>query len=138
MQYKTLAEGRPGQKVGIMTQLICYREQLAPKATALENPPSWVIGRPDAEFPTIPPDCLQEATWSMLAKPVQAVMYHGWQTVFETGSTRGYAYTCRESEARLKSLLHDVVAPLGAMLPRRTICAGSFRALHPARGQRHG
>lgn len=113
-----MAAGRPGQKVGIMTQLICYREQLAPKATALENPPAWVLGRPDAEFPTIPPDSLQEATWSMLAKPVQAVMYHGWQTVFETGSTRGYAYTCRESEVRLKSLLRDVVTPLGAMLPK--------------------
>ncbi len=113
-----MADGRPGQKVGIMTQLICYREQLAPKATALEHPPAWVVGRPDAEFPTIPPDSLQEATWSMLAKPVQAIMYHGWQTVFDTGSTRGYTYTCRESEARLKSLLHGVVAPLGAMLPK--------------------
>ncbi len=113
-----MAAGRPGQKVGIMTQLICYREQLAPKATALEHPPAWVVGRPDAEFPTIPPDSLQEATWSMLAKPVQAIMYHGWQTVFETGSTRGYTYTCRESEARLKSLLHGVVEPFGAILPK--------------------
>lgn len=113
-----MAEGRPGQKVGIMTQLICYREQLAPKATALEHPPAWVVGRPDAEFPTIPPDSLQEATWSMLAKPVQAIMYHGWQTVFDTGSMRGYTYTCRESEARLKALLHGVVEPLGAVLPK--------------------
>ena len=113
-----MADGRPGQKVGIMTQLICYRAQLAPKATALEHPPAWVVGRPDAEFPTIPPDSLQEATWSMLAKPVQAIMYHGWQTVFDTGSTRGYTYTCRESEARLKALLHDAVTPLGAMLPK--------------------
>ena len=113
-----MADGRPGQKVGIMTQLICYREQLAPKATALENPPAWVIGRPDAEFPTIPPDSLQEATWSMLAKPVQAIMYHGWQTVCETGSTKAYTYTCPESEARLKSLLRGVAEPLGAMLPK--------------------
>ena len=113
-----MAAGRPGQKVGIMTQLICYREQLAPKATSLETPPAWALGRSDAEFPTIPPDSLQEATWSMLAKPVQAVMYHGWQTVCETGSTRGYAYTCPESEMRLKALLRDVVEPLGAMLPK--------------------
>ncbi|MBR3086600.1 MAG: hypothetical protein IKH04_09395, partial [Kiritimatiellae bacterium] len=113
-----MADGRPGQKVGIMTQLICYREQLAPKSLAVENPPAWVLGRPDAEFPTIPPDSLQEATWSMIAKPVQAIMYHGWQTVCDTGSTRAYVYTNPQSEARLKELLHGTVAPLGAMLPK--------------------
>ena len=111
-----MADGRPGQKVGIMTQLICYREQLAPKSLAVENPPAWVLGRPDAEFPTIPPDSLQEATWSMIAKPVRAIMYHGWQTVHDTGTTRAYVYTNPQSEARLKDLLHGVVEPLGATL----------------------
>ncbi|MBQ3288354.1 MAG: hypothetical protein IJH50_02975 [Kiritimatiellae bacterium] len=113
-----MAAGRPGQIPAIMTQLICYRSQMAPKDKKVSPEPEWVKRRPNANFPTIPPDTLQEATWSMLAKPVQAIMYHGWGTIYEMGSTVGYVYTNPESADRIRHLLKDVVAPLGPMLKR--------------------
>ena len=111
-----MAEGNPGQQVMIMTQIICYRVHLAPKNVKVDPAPEWVKRRPEAAFPTIPPDVLQEATWSMLAKPVRGIMYHGWNCIYETGEEKGYTYTNAETEKRIKSLLHDVVAPLGPSL----------------------
>ena len=113
-----MAAGRPGQLSSIMTQLICYRSQMAPMDKKVSPEPEWVRRRPKARFPTIPPDTLQEATWSMIAKPVQAIMYHGWGTIYDMGSTIGYVYTNPESADRLRHLLKDVVAPLGPMLKR--------------------
>ena len=113
-----MAAGRPGQRPAIMTQLICYRAQIAPMGRKVSPEPEWVRRRPLADFPTIPPDTLQEATWSMLAKPVQAVMYHGWGTIYETGKATGYTYTNPESTERIKKLLKEVVAPLGPTLKR--------------------
>ena len=113
-----MTAGCPGQLPAIKTQLICYRSQIAPTNKTVSPPPAWVVRRPRAAFPTIPPDSLQEATWSMLAKPVQAVMYHGWGTIYETGSEGGYVYTNPESADRIRHLLKDVVAPLGPTLKR--------------------
>ena len=113
-----MSAGRPGQMPAIMTQLICYRSQIAPTNKTVSPVPAWVKRRPLADFPTIPPDSLQEATWSMIAKPVQAIMYHGWGTIYETGTAKGYVYTNPESTERIKHLLKDVVAPLGPTLKR--------------------
>ena len=113
-----MAAGRPGQAPMIMTQLICYRSRLAPTNVVVSPPPAWVLRRPKAGFPTIPADSLQEAVWSMLAKPVKGIMFHGWKTIFESGQEKGYTYTSPETEARIKRLLHDVVAPLGPTLKR--------------------
>jgi len=111
-----MAEGRPGQQVMAMTQLICYRSQMAPKWAKVDPLPDWVKRRPGADFPSIPPDLLQEATWSMIAKPVRGIMYHGWQCIYETGATNGYTYTNAETTDRIKYLLKVVVAPLGPSL----------------------
>ena len=113
-----MAAGRPGQEVMIMTQLICYRSQIAPSNVTVRPVPQWVVRRPHAAFPSIPPDSLQEATWSMIAKPVKGIMYHGWGCVYETGSSTGYVYTNEETTRRLRTLLQDVVAPLGPTLLR--------------------
>ena len=113
-----MSAGRPGQQPAIMTQLICYRAQIAPMAKQVSPEPDWVKRRPKADFPTIPPDTLQEATWSMIAKPVQAIMYHGWGTIYETGAATGYTFTNPKSAERLKRLLKDVVTPLGPTLKR--------------------
>lgn len=111
-----MSAGRPGQQPAIMTQLICYRSQIAPTNKTVTPAPAWVKRRPLADFPSIPPDTLQEATWSMLAKPVQAVMYHGWGTIYETGAEKGYTYTNPETTTRITKLLKEVVAPLGPTL----------------------
>ena len=113
-----MADGRPGQKASIMTQLICYRSQVAPKNVVPDNPPDWVKAIPDADFPTIPPDVLQEATWSMIAKPVDAIMYHGWNTIHDSHTRKGYCYTNPESAERMREMLNGVVTPLGPVLRR--------------------
>lgn len=111
-----MAAGRAGQQPMIMTQLICYRAQLAPTNVTVSPLPEWVKRRPRASFPTIPADSLQEAVWSMLAKPVKGIMFHGWRTIFETGAETGYTYTSPETAVRMKELLHGLVAPLGPTL----------------------
>ena len=113
-----MAAGRPGQMPSIMTQLICYRSQMAPMDKKVSPEPEWARKFPKARFPTIPPDVLQEATWSMIAKPVQSIMYHGWGTIYNMGSTIGYVYTNPESAVRIQHLLKNVVAPLGPTLKR--------------------
>lgn len=110
-----MAAGR-GQEVMIMTQIICYRARLAPKTVKVNPTPQWVVEKPDADFPTIPPDSIQEATWTMIAKPVKGIMYHGYACIVETGAKTGYTYTNPETAKRLKYMLNDVVAPLGPML----------------------
>ena len=112
-----MASGRPGQGVMMMTQLICYRSSMAPKEMKLEKMPEWTKEWVDAPFPTIPPDILQEATWAMLAKPVKGIMYHGWDTIYNTGY-RKYCYTCPESAVRIQQLLKGPVRELGPMLKR--------------------
>ena len=111
-----MAAGRPGQHPMIMTQLICYRARLAPSNMVVSPLPAWVQKRPRAGFPTIPADALQEAVWSMIAKPVKGIMFHGWGTIAETGSETGYTYTSPESAERLRQLLNGLVAPLGPAL----------------------
>ena len=111
-----MAAGRPGQHPMIMTQLICYRARLAPSNVVVSPLPAWVQKRPRAGFPTIPADALQEAVWSMIAKPVKGIMFHGWGTIAETGSETGYTYTSPESAERLRNLLNGLVAPLGPTL----------------------
>lgn len=113
-----MTSGTPGQRTSIMTQLICYRIQLAPKGITPAEQPQWFSRTPDANFITIAPDVLSEATWSMIAKPVDAIMYHGWGTVFETGEKKSYVFTNGESAKRLKSLFADVINPLGPVLKR--------------------
>ena len=111
-----MAKGRPGQDVMIMTQLICYRSRIAPEGVRVASEPEWVRRHPQAGFITIPPDSAVEATWTMLAKPVKGIMYHGHGTLFETGEEKGYCFTNGETTERLKALFKDVVAPLGPML----------------------
>ena len=114
-----MVDGCRGQMPAIMTQLICYRSHMAPIGKKVTPEPEWVRRHPDARFPSIPPDVLQEATWSMLAKPVKVVMYHGWATIDEgVKSKHGYVCTNPETAKRLRYLLREIVAPLGPMLKR--------------------
>ena len=113
-----MAEGTPGQQVMMMTQLICYRRSVAPTNTVVDAVPRWYAKRPRAAFPTIPPDTLTESLWSMIAKPVKGIMFHGYGTIFETGSETGYCYTNPETTKRLRNLLKGVVEPLGPVLLR--------------------
>lgn len=112
-----MAEGHPGQQVMSMTQIIWYRTQTAPKP--LDDPAKvaqWEKDKPTADFPTIAPDHLREAFWSKVSRPVRGIMYHGWQSLVETGATKGYVFTNPETAPVLTELTHNVVQPLGPTL----------------------
>lgn len=106
-----------GQDVMKMTQLIWYRSQTAPKAsspTAHTSP--WVDQDPDADYITIAPMHLREAFWWKIARPIQGIMYHGWQSLVETDSPGAYRYTNPNTQHELRRLIKNVVEPLGPSL----------------------
>lgn len=111
------ASGR-NQKVMKMTQLIWYRSQTAPvKKGRPENPVAWEDHDPDAAYITIAPMHLRAAFWAKLARPVQGIMYHGWQSLVPTeNSSSGYRHTNPHTVHALRELLHDVIEPLGPAL----------------------
>ncbi len=116
-EIAAMAAGRPGQKLSSMTQVICYRSQIAPQNVEVANPPKWLETEKDAAFITIPPDILRIAFWSKISRRLDAIMYHG------TGSLLGplphsYRYTNGDTKVALKELLNGVVKPLGPVLKK--------------------
>jgi len=105
-----------GQNVMKMTQVIWYRSQTAPQNATPADPSPWVDRDPDAAYITIAPMHLREAFWWKLARPIQGIMYHGWQSLVETDSTGGYRHTNPNTRRELKRLIDEVVTPLGATL----------------------
>lgn len=110
------ASGR-NQKVMKMTQLIWYRSQTAPIGDkAVTDTVAWQDHDPDAAYITISPMHLREALWTKLSRPIQGIMYHGWQSLVQTDSGGGYRYTNPHTQHELKRLIHEVVEPLGPTL----------------------
>ena len=113
-----MAKGHPGQKAMIANQLIMYRIYICPDATKPEKLPEWAVRLPKARFPGVPPDVHDESTWAMIAKPVDAIKYHGWGCIKDTGNPDFYVYTNPETGVAHRRMLREVVAPLGPMLLR--------------------
>ena len=110
------ASGR-NQRVMKMTQLIWYRSQTAPIGSkAPGEVVAWQDHDPEAAYITIAPMHLKEALWTKISRPVQGIMYHGWQSLVPTDSPGGYRYTNSNTAPVLKQLLHDVIEPLGPTL----------------------
>ncbi|MBM3471863.1 MAG: hypothetical protein FJX75_01155 [Armatimonadetes bacterium] len=111
--------GRP-QDLMKMTQIIWYRSQTAPVSEASQQKVAaqsvWEDSEPDAAFITIAPMHLREAFWTKIARPIQGIMYHGWQSLVPTGSTSGYRYTHPQTQHELTRLTHEIVQPLGPTL----------------------
>ncbi|MFM2177559.1 MAG: hypothetical protein RL015_1657 [Verrucomicrobiota bacterium] len=106
------------QRVMKMTQLIWYRSQTAPigKQAPGEIVP-WQDQDPEAAYITIAPMHLREAFWTKLARPIQGIMYHGWQSLVENpGSTSAYRFTNPNTVHVLRDLIKNVVEPLGPTL----------------------
>jgi hypothetical protein len=112
-----MAGGRSGQKVMNMTQIIWYRSQTT-KAPAKGHETEWEKISPDAKFISIAPNHLSEAMWLNLARPVQALAYHGWGSLGDKlGYSQGsYVTTNIDTRKRLTQLLHDIVQPLAPAL----------------------
>lgn len=110
------ASGR-NQQVMKMTQLIWYRSQTAPiNPKAPNDPVPWDDHDTDAAYITIAPMHLKEALWTKIARPIQGIMYHGWQSLVPTRSVSGYRFTNPSTAPVLKQLLHEVIEPLGPTL----------------------
>ena len=105
-----------GQEVMKMTQIIWYRSQTAPQNATPADPSPWVDHDPDAAYITIAPMHLREAFWWKLARPIQGIMYHGWQSLVETDSTGAYRHTNPNTRRELTRLLKEVLEPLGPTL----------------------
>ncbi|MDZ4289812.1 MAG: LamG domain-containing protein, partial [Prosthecobacter sp.] len=106
------------QRVMKMTQLIWYRSQTAPiKAGDPGDTVPWDDHDADAAYITIAPMHLREAFWTKIARPIQGIMYHGWQSLVPNPeSTSAYRYTNPNTVHVLKQLIHEVVVPLGPTL----------------------
>lgn len=108
------------QQVMKMTQVIWYRSQTAPAAKGDEKtkaPKSaWEDTDPDGEFPTIAPMHLREAFWTKMARPIQGIMYHGWQSLVTCEPASVYRYTNPQTQHELRRLVKEVVEPLGPAL----------------------
>ena len=105
-----------------MTQLIWYRSQTAPTAQggkpAIRSP--WDDHDPDAAYITIAPMHLREAFWTKLSRPIQGIMYHGWQSLVPSDEPTVYRYTHSETQHELQRLIHDIIEPYGPMLRERS------------------
>ncbi|WP_347242877.1 LamG-like jellyroll fold domain-containing protein [Thermogutta sp.] len=111
-----MAEGRPGQQVMKMTQIIWYRSQTAPKLPEDESQRApWERENPDAKFITIAPDHLREAFWCKIARPIRGIMYHGWNSLVPAPHA-SYRFTNPYTKEVLQELIHTVVRPLGPTL----------------------
>lgn len=106
------------QKVMKMTQIIWYRSQTAPIGSKAPGElVAWQDHDPDAAYITISPMHLREAFWTKIARPIQGIMYHGWQSLVDNpGSTSSYRFTNPNTVHVLSDLIHGVAEPLGPTL----------------------
>jgi len=109
------------QRVMTMTQIIWYRSQTAPAVkdneAARGRPSRWDDTEAGSTFPTIAPMHLREAFWTKLARPVQGIMYHGWESLVPVeGNKNPYRYTHPQTRHELRRLVKEVVEPLGPAL----------------------
>lgn len=73
---------------------------------------AWEREQPDARFITISPMHLREAVWTKLARPIQAMQHHGWQSLVDTGTDYAYRYTHPDTQDELRRLARTVYEPL--------------------------
>ncbi len=106
------------QSIMKMTQLIWYRSQTAPtQSPPLPNPVAWEDHDPEAAYITLAPMHLREAFWTKLSRPVQGIMYHGWQSLVECPeSSSAYRFTNPHTAPVLRDLIREVAVPLGPTL----------------------
>ena len=115
-EQRAMAEGRPGQKAGIMTQMIVKRHELA-AGTKPKKVPKWVKWEPKASYMTTPPGLLREATWAMLARHVDSIMYYGAGALTPPNFMfTGLRFIDPASQKALAEIFNGVVKPIGKML----------------------
>ncbi|MDD4097193.1 MAG: laminin G domain-containing protein [Lentisphaeria bacterium] len=117
-ELRAMADGRPGQDVMSMTQIICYRSATAPQSRNPDPTPAWALEQPDAKFISLPPDSLRASIWAKISRRVQGIMFHGSGSLWGAPSIGSYFNTNPETAVMLKKVIGDVVKPLGPTLKR--------------------
>ena len=113
-----MAQGKPGQKIGSMTQAIWYRSQTAPANKTVKNPPEWLKWEKNAMFITPSPDSLREAFWSKISRRLDYIMYHGVGSLVTRTDHKLYRLTNWETRDVLRELNNTVIVPLGPTLKK--------------------
>lgn len=123
-----MADGRPGQKVMNMIQIIWKRWEVTNakrgendaiiSPTKEEDQKEWEKVTPNAPYISIAPDHISEATWLELTHPVSAIANHGWGSLGdELGFQQGSYYTTNvDSRKRMAEIFQTVVKPLAPTL----------------------
>lgn len=128
-----MASGRqPTAPVMKMTQLFWYRSATAPEGSSPRpgsNPAKWVDQDPDASYISIHPHHLREAVWTMLARPVKGVMFHGWQSLVPTDGSHPYKYTHPQLQHEFARLTSEIIVPLGPTLVQVPAAPGDIAFL---------
>jgi hypothetical protein len=110
---------QPPQRVMKMTQIIWYRSQTAPETkedSATRYTARWEREQPHAPFITIPPMHLREAFWTKISRPIEGIMYHGWQSLVPCDAPSAYRYTHPQTQHELARLIREIIEPLGPTL----------------------
>ena len=113
---------RDGQGVIALVQTICYRRHLAPIGKDPPNPPRWAKDHPNTKFPTIPPDLLHEALWSVAMRRADGIGTHASWVLFDRPydgfdpKDSGYLCTHSGAEKVFKDFFDGVGIPLGPLL----------------------
>ena len=132
-EMRAMAEDRPGQNVGIMTQMIVKRHELAIPQIKPKKLPRWVKWEPKAAYMTTPAGLLREATWAMLSRNVDSIMYYGAGAIQPPNFMfTGLRFINAEGAKALSEIFNGVVKPLGKtlrQLPEREADTAVYESL---------
>ncbi len=114
--YRSQTAPEPGESAAAQTARFSDKDTRAAGTPAGARPAGyradWEREQPDARFITIAPMHLREAVWTKLARPVQGMMHHGWESLVETGERGAYRYTHPDTAGELRRLARTLYEPL--------------------------
>lgn len=123
-QLLCMADGaKRHQEAMSMTQIIWYRDQVAPRLQDNRkfDPDTialWEKALPETgtQYMTVSPAHLSEAFWTKIARPIKGIMYHGWQSLVPDQYHSSYLFSNDATVLKLKELIKNVIEPLGPTL----------------------
>ena len=119
-ELQATARGIPGQCIMTSIQSISYRSAIAPIGVHPENEPEWSKRCPKTNYPTTPPDVIQEALWHVFSRRIDGYGTHGWDALVlrkgvDPATHERYLMTNPETFERIGKLFAEVGEPLGPL-----------------------
>ena len=128
-EEKAMARGTPGMEVFTMLQGMCYHSAMAPREKTPTNAPAWTKERPNAIFPTTPPDLMREAVWTLFSRQIAGIGFHAAPSIFDLCLVKateeekakerqraGYQHTNPETRRAIRDAFRRAGIPLGPLL----------------------